>query len=472
MTAPALRVEGLGKRYRLGLTHAGSLSEAASRLTRRLRGLPPVEAPVDAAPGADPSDRKGDFWALKDVSFEVRPGEVVGVIGRNGAGKSTLLKILSRVTAPTTGVVEVTGRVGSLLEVGTGFHPELTGRENVYMNATLLGMSKREVRAKLDEIVDFAGVEKFLDTPVKRYSSGMKVRLGFAVAAHLEPEVLIVDEVLSVGDAEFQKKCLGKMKDVAGEGRTVLFVSHNMGAVRQLCGRIILLRGGRVVEDGGDVGHIIDRYLSDGQDEQLSYWRCPDAVFPDGPLVVRQLSVRGPDGRPLVAPVSNALPLSVRVELDINNDDPNLTFGYALWREGECLFWSFKHDAAENLWPPAPVGRHGFEIPLPERLLNYGRYRVEFLSALHNRRWLSEPGNADASVTFKIGEAVGDSPQWTTNRRTVLAPVLPWRVHAVGADRPDHGPPTRPRVAATPQAVLPLSVAVEQPLEPSIRGSR
>ncbi|NNJ26224.1 polysaccharide ABC transporter ATP-binding protein [Alienimonas chondri] len=250
MSAAALRVAGLGKRYQLGLTHAGSLSEAASRLTRRLRGLPPVEAPVDAAPGTDPADKKGDFWALKDLSFEVQPGEVVGVIGRNGAGKSTLLKILSRVTSPTVGEVRVRGRVGSLLEVGTGFHPELTGRENVYMNATLLGMSKREVRAKLDEIVDFSGVEKFLDTPVKRYSSGMKVRLGFAVAAHLEPEVLIVDEVLSVGDAEFQRKCLGKMKDVAGEGRTVLFVSHNASAVRELTSRALLLSGGAVIQDG------------------------------------------------------------------------------------------------------------------------------------------------------------------------------------------------------------------------------
>ena len=250
MGRPALRVDGLGKRYRLGLTHAGTLSEVAARWTRRLRGRPAVEAPVDAAPGADPSDKKGDFWALRDVSFEVQPGEVVGVIGRNGAGKSTLLKVLSRVTAPTTGTVEINGRVGSLLEVGTGFHPELTGRENVYMNATLLGMSKREVRAKLDEIVDFAGVEKFLDTPVKRYSSGMKVRLGFAVAAHLEPEVLIVDEVLSVGDAEFQKKCLGKMKDVAGQGRTVLFVSHNMAAVRALCSRGLLLDGGGVAVEG------------------------------------------------------------------------------------------------------------------------------------------------------------------------------------------------------------------------------
>ena len=259
MSSPALRVRGLGKRYRLGLTHAGSLSQVASRWTRRLRGLPPEESLVDGA-GRGGENPAGDFWALREVDLEVHPGEVVGVIGRNGAGKSTLLKILSRITAPTTGTVEIAGRVGSLLEVGTGFHPELTGRENVYMNATLLGMSKREVDAKLDEIVEFAGVGPFLDTPVKRYSSGMKVRLGFAVAAHLEPEVLIVDEVLAVGDAEFQAKCLGKMQDVAGEGRTVLFVSHNMGAVGDLCGRCVVLDAGRAA-------------LSADTDEALTFYR-------------------------------------------------------------------------------------------------------------------------------------------------------------------------------------------------------
>ncbi|HUR52967.1 MAG TPA: ABC transporter ATP-binding protein, partial [Gemmataceae bacterium] len=224
---PAVRVEGLGKRYRLAhgqeraqyRTLRDSLAEFAKSPFRK-RGT--VE----------------EFWALDDVSFEVQPGEVVGIIGRNGAGKSTLLKVLSRITKPTTGRVEINGRVGSLLEVGTGFHPELTGRENIYLNGSILGMSRREIAAKFDEIVAFAEVEKFLDTPVKRYSSGMYVRLAFAVAAHLEPEILIVDEVLAVGDAEFQKKCLGKMGSLtANEGRTILFVSHQLGAIAQLCGK-------------------------------------------------------------------------------------------------------------------------------------------------------------------------------------------------------------------------------------------
>ena len=293
MSAPALSVRGLGKRYSLGLTHAGSLQGVASRWTRRLRGLPPADAPVDAAPGAEPTARRGEFWALKDVNFEVQPGEVVGVIGRNGAGKSTLLKVLSRVTSPTTGEVRVRGRVGSLLEVGTGFHPELTGRENIYMNATLLGMSKREVRARLDEIVEFSGVERFLDTPVKRYSSGMKVRLGFAVAAHLEPEVLIVDEVLSVGDAEFQKKCLGKMQDVAGEGRTVLFVSHHMAAVRTLCPRSILLKGGRVSHDLA-TDRVVREHLAaswSGGISGLAYLSPP----PGAPIWMESVEVVGVD---------------------------------------------------------------------------------------------------------------------------------------------------------------------------------
>ena len=376
MTAPALRVEGLGKRYRLGLTHAGSLSEAASRLTRRLRGLPPVEAPVDAAPGADPSDRKGDFWALKDVSFEVRPGEVVGVIGRNGAGKSTLLKILSRVTAPTTGVVEVNGRVGSLLEVGTGFHPELTGRENVYMNATLLGMSKREVHAKLDEIVDFAGVEKFLDTPVKRYSSGMKVRLGFAVAAHLEPEVLIVDEVLSVGDAEFQKKCLGKMKDVAGEGRTVLFVSHNMGAVESLCERGILLERGSVSFDG-HATVAVERY-AEAAGHRRGVFRVSDTRGEGGRPQILEAALLTAEGRPTDA-VQIGDPLPVR--LSVRGGEGSRPFYTAVGiyhRGGFCLARANSGATGAGQFEPeaGEVVEIGLKVPDPR--LGPGRYYFNF----------------------------------------------------------------------------------------------
>src|SRR5438034_2934919 len=292
MSAIAIRVENLSKAYRIGLEEQqhetlvgaiGAFLRSPWENYRNLRKLSRFDD-VSAEAGNQKSEirnqksanRSSDtsfqlsafnsqlsapadvIWALKDVSFEVKHGEVLGIIGRNGAGKSTLLKILSRITEPTSGRAEVYGRVGSLLEVGTGFHPDLTGRENIYLNGTILGMKKREIDLGFDEIVDFSGVEKFIDTPVKRYSSGMRVRLAFSVAAHLEPEILIVDEVLAVGDAEFQKKCLGKMGDVAHEGRTVLFVSHNMNAVKSLCGRALLLANG-LLSLNGPVNSVIEK---------------------------------------------------------------------------------------------------------------------------------------------------------------------------------------------------------------------
>jgi lipopolysaccharide transport system ATP-binding protein len=258
MSNVVISVENLSKAYRLGQIGTGTLSRDLSVWWAKQRGLP---NPMLRFGEKDHGNRDGEtIWALKDVSFTVEQGEVLGIIGRNGAGKSTLLKILSRITAPTSGQVKVKGRIASLLEVGTGFHPDLTGRENIYLNGAILGMIREEVRRKFDEIVGFAEIEKFIDTPVKRYSSGMYVRLAFAVAAHLDPEILVVDEVLAVGDAAFQKKCLGKMGDVAREGRTVLFVSHNMGAVSQLCYRaMLLIKGEKTLES--DVITVISTYL-------------------------------------------------------------------------------------------------------------------------------------------------------------------------------------------------------------------
>ncbi|MBD2766434.1 ATP-binding cassette domain-containing protein [Hymenobacter sp. BT664] len=260
MSNVAIKVENLSKLYRLGEIGTGTLSHDLNRAWARLRGK---EDPFAKVGETNDRTRKGDsnfVWSLKDINFEVKRGEVLGIIGRNGAGKSTLLKILSKVTAPTTGRVKVQGRIASLLEVGTGFHPELTGRENIFLNGAILGMSKAEVRSKFDEIVDFSGVERYIDTPVKRYSSGMYVRLAFAVAAFLEPEILIIDEVLAVGDAEFQKKCLGRMKDVSvNDGRTVLFVSHNMDAVRSLCSSAIMMQQG-MVHAAGSVRDTIATY--------------------------------------------------------------------------------------------------------------------------------------------------------------------------------------------------------------------
>ncbi len=268
MSDVVIKVENLGKQYRLGQVGTGTISHDLNRWWYKVRGK---EDPYLKIGEVNDRTQKGDsdlVWALKDINFEVKQGEVLGIIGKNGAGKSTLLKILSRVTSPTIGDIKVKGRIASLLEVGTGFHPELTGRENIFLNGAILGMTKFEIKCKFDEIVEFSGVERYIDTPVKRYSSGMYVRLAFAVAAHLEPEILIVDEVLAVGDAEFQRKCLGKMKDVAGQGRTVLFVSHNLQAVSNLCTAGLVLNKGRV-EANGSIEDSVKTYIISSRNTNL-----------------------------------------------------------------------------------------------------------------------------------------------------------------------------------------------------------
>ncbi len=268
MSNIAIKIENLSKQYRLGVIGTGTLSHDLNRFFARLLGKEDPYLKVGEVNDRTQKGQSDYVWALKDINLEVQQGEVLGIIGKNGAGKSTLLKILSKVTAPTTGSIKAKGRIASLLEVGTGFHPELTGRENIFLNGAILGMTKAEIRAKLDEIVAFAGIEKYVDTPVKRYSSGMMVRLGFAVAAHLEPEILVVDEVLAVGDAEFQKKAIGKMQDVSrNDGRTVLFVSHNMASVKSLCTRGIVLENGQLVFNG-NVDDAVKKYLIQGTKEE------------------------------------------------------------------------------------------------------------------------------------------------------------------------------------------------------------
>jgi lipopolysaccharide transport system ATP-binding protein len=289
MNNTVISVEHLSKTYCLGQIGTGTFTHDLEVWWAKMRGKP---NPMLRIGEKDHGNRDGEeLWALKDVSFTVQQGEVLGIIGRNGAGKSTLLKVLSRVTAPTSGKIKVMGRIASLLEVGTGFHPDLTGRENVYLNGAILGMDRKEIERKFDEIVDFSEVEKFIDTPVKRYSSGMYVRLAFAVAAHLDPEILLVDEVLAVGDAEFQKKCLGKMGDVAGEGRTVLFVSHNMGAISKLCKRAVMLNHGLIAEYQSVSKAISDYLLNNSKAKAQAVWEKIDDVPGDDCAKLLRVSV-------------------------------------------------------------------------------------------------------------------------------------------------------------------------------------
>ncbi len=322
MGEAVVQVRGLGKSYRLG-GHARldqTMPEAISEAARRLLRLAQLQRRCEPVSAAQ------DFWALRDVSFDVNHGEVVGIIGRNGAGKSTLLKILSQITDPTEGYAAVEGRVASLLEVGTGFHPELTGRENIYLNGSILGMTSREIKARFDEIVDFSGVEKFLETPIKRYSSGMTMRLAFSVAAHLDPEILVIDEVLSVGDVAFQKKCLGKMDEVARCGRTVLFVSHNMSAVRRLCSRGILLVEGQI-EASGEIQDVIDRYYQEvhqgAHRPQIDLSKYQNK-YGDGEVEVLSLELLDPYANHFAIRWDQPVELKLRVR--VNKPIPDATF--------------------------------------------------------------------------------------------------------------------------------------------------
>lgn len=433
MSGRAISVENLSKRFRIGhqagrRLHDGALREAIARGARNL-----ARQAGDIMRGRQivPGDEVEDFWALKDVSFEVKQGEVLGIIGKNGAGKSTLLKILSRITEPSEGRIVLRGRVASLLEVGTGFHPELSGRENIFLNGAILGMRRAEVARKFDEIVAFAGIETFLDTPLKRYSSGMQVRLAFAIAAHLESEILALDEVLAVGDAEFQKRCLGRMNDVARSGRTVLFVSHNMHAVEKQCDRVMCVDRGRVSGIHDDVREGIIGYLR-GQDAggNAHLWVNPGDQCANGYFVPQRLEVKsaGPRSR-ADDPFANRHPIVVAVEGDVRQSDPALNVGIAVYADdGELLFWTFMSDTAEEDWPKLPAGRVRLRTELPAHLLNEGAYRIEVIADLRGRYWLHHPGaGTPASVRFSIQGGLSVSPLWNQKRPGLLAPVLAWR---------------------------------------------
>lgn len=372
---------------------------------------------------------KENFWALKDVSFDVQKGDVVGIIGRNGAGKSTLLKVLSQITEPTSGEIRLYGRVGSLLEVGTGFHPELTGRENIFLNGAILGMRKSEIARQFDAIVDFAEVEQFLDTPVKRYSSGMYVRLAFAVAAHLNPEILIVDEVLAVGDAAFQKKCLGKMQDVSQqEGKTVLFVSHNINAVEQLCSSALWLEKGQLRQYEQDVRSIIKDYtFGQRHGASSSEWFNSNKQFENRHFKPLKFSITDKNGKSCMMPISNNEEVWVQIEAEIQDLSPLLKVGYDIYSEdSHSLYRTCHTDMTEEEWPKVHSGVCTFRSRIPTRLLNEGTYKIEMTASIHFSEWLCQPGVNSPSIFLTVQGGLSDSPYWMNKRPGLLAPALLW----------------------------------------------
>jgi lipopolysaccharide transport system ATP-binding protein len=420
--ANVISVENLSKRYLLTrqrqhgsyLALRDELASGVRRLGSKLIGRGGGERAV-----------REEFWALKEVSFEVEQGDRIGIIGRNGAGKSTLLKVLSRISEPTTGCVRIRGRVASLLEVGTGFHPELTGRENIFLNGAVLGMSRAEIRRKFDEIVDFAEVETFLDTPVKRYSSGMYVRLAFAVAAHLEPEILVVDEVLAVGDARFQKKCLGKMEEVsARQGRTVLFVSHNMEAVQNLCSRAVLLERGRLLSSGSTAA-VVSQYIEDGCHVLTRrQWEGEEAPGNDHARLMRA-SVQPLDGGEDSFFIDT--PFQFTFEFDtLHAGQSNLDVTYHLVDERGILVYvgSTGFSRCDSFGP----GRLRARCLVPGNLLNEGVYTVTRLLLVRNRgEVLLEQPNL---LTFELHSRGSGQAGWVGQKEGVIKPILEWELES------------------------------------------
>jgi lipopolysaccharide transport system ATP-binding protein len=367
MSEVVIKGEGLGKKYIIAHQHSASYQTFREKLVKTVKGLPKY---LQKQKASGPGDAKEEFWSLKNLNFEINQGDVVGIIGRNGAGKSTLLKLISRITEPTTGRLELTGRVASLLEVGTGFHPELTGRENIFLNGVIFGMTQPEIRRKFDEIVEFSGVEKFLDTPVKRYSSGMYVRLAFAVAAHLEPEILVVDEVLAVGDVEFQNKCLGKMKDVSQtDGRTVLFVSHNMAAIQSLCSKGLFLEKGGL-RYAGTIEETLAQYFD--KSNNLSHWRGEDGE--KGQVVITETYVQptSPKGQ-----FVSGEELEIGLTFNAASHIPDLWLTFTILSpQGSELITVFYNDF-RDIGPISP-GTYQAKFRIPAFTLAPGGYRLEF----------------------------------------------------------------------------------------------
>jgi lipopolysaccharide transport system ATP-binding protein len=421
----AISVTHVSKAYRLGTIGGGTLAGDLSRWWAKVRRQPDPHLRIGEEHHAR---RVGDqFWALEDLSFNVQQGEVLGIIGRNGAGKSTLLKVLSQVTAPTSGQIRFRGRIASLLEVGTGFHPELTGRENIFLNGAILGMNKSEIRSKLDEIVAFSEIEEFIDTPVKRYSSGMYVRLAFAVAAHLEPEILILDEVLAVGDARFQQKCLGKMGEVSLGGRTVLFVSHNMVAVQTLCRRALLLHDGRL-EREGPTASVVSAYLGEGQRRgEKTQWATPDVAPGNTEVRIRRIRIT-PDDQRADGLISMTTPIQVETEFWVLKPGVRVHLTYVLVNEQGVIVLTSGGQSRIR-----PVGLHRGSFTLPGHLLNSGGYSLRLLVIEdENRATYDQHGLASFSVT----DLAERQTAWTGREPGVVQLPLPWVENTVEPSAP------------------------------------
>ena len=412
----AIEISGVGKRYMIGAaqqradTLRDAITNIASRPLRRLRHAGSSTGHVSA------------MWALRDVSLDVEAGQVVGVIGRNGAGKSTLLKILTRITEPTTGRVTIHGRVGSLLEVGTGFHQELSGRENVYLNGAILGMTRAEIGSKFDEIVEFSEIAEFLDTPVKRYSTGMYVRLAFAVAAHLEPEILLVDEVLSVGDVAFQRKCLGQMGAIAGSGRTVFLVSHNMGAVRGLCSRVVEIEQGHLVADG-PADEIVGNYIAKQLAGSGSVLDLPRPLGDPDELLITAVRVLDDEGE-THGPFRSSQPIFIEIDVDVVRPNAAYQVGFDLLSGGGLVLRTWHTDGPPDDWPELTAGHTTLRSVIPPGLLNEGSYAVAPRADAYRSHWIV---NGDEAIWFEVVKDHLDSPfSWVRNPGP-LAPLLDWR---------------------------------------------
>ena len=433
----AIKVEGLSKCYRIyskaraGRTLREAISDVIQAPVTNFRKLRMLTRFDHTKPPFSHLEEPNEniVWALRNVSLEVKIGDVIGIIGPNGAGKSTLLKILSRVTFPTCGKIDIFGRISSLLEVGTGFHPELTGRENVYLNGAILGMSRKEINQKFDEIVEFAGIEKFIDTPVKRYSSGMYVRLAFAVGAHLESDILLIDEVLAVGDVAFQRKCLKKIGELGVGGRTVLFVSHNMGSIQSLCNKVALFQNGRLGNFSSDVEATIEQYLQSGDREVCrTKWENEAEEFRSLWFYPTKFYLGDRQGNQIAEVTSRNKEVFVYIEGDVEKERADLQIGYSIEDErGVLLYWSCHNDSKSSEWPRISKGKVRLRSKLPVYMLNLGSYRIRLICALYNKEWICNPySDSCPTLYFSIYQLDTDSPFLISRRPGLLSPVVRW----------------------------------------------